>query len=183
MTMRLSTALLATLPRREFAALIASGCISKGDLRAINGLRAGDQTGAVAKRKVYSAVKKQCADIYRYAQKRFAEGQKQETSMVTTTDDLVAERVGKSRDTQAMLRDAVAKDQRANPGRRKADSIDKVLLGPVAKEMRQLELRLDELTKAKKHTAATRSHDQHRFQHSGSWPHRLRLLCYCQQSA
>jgi hypothetical protein len=158
MTMKLSTALLATLPRREFAALTDSGCINKGDLRTITALRAGDQTGETAKRRVFGAVKKQFSHadkqaqklargIYEYAKRQF---EKQErTNPMTTATDLFEERVAKSRDTQRMLSDAITKYAAAHPGATRADCIDKILYSPEVKKMVQLELQLDKLTKAK----------------------------------
>lgn len=78
--MKLSTALLAALPSRELAAVIDAACIDKADLRTITALRAGDQTGGVAKRRVFEAVKKKFAaaemlkrGIYEYARQRFEE--------------------------------------------------------------------------------------------------------------
>lgn len=57
--MKLSTALVAGLPRRELTALIQTGCISKAEQRVITALRAGDHTGETAKQRVFEAVQKQ----------------------------------------------------------------------------------------------------------------------------
>ncbi len=65
--MKLATACVACLPRRELSALIDAGCLSKGEITAINALRAGDQTGELAKRRVFSAVHKQFAESTRQA--------------------------------------------------------------------------------------------------------------------
>jgi hypothetical protein len=80
MAMKLSTALIAGLPQRELNAVIDSGCVSKSDQRVITALRAGDHTGAAAKRRVFEAVKKKFAaaemlkrGIYEYARQRFEE--------------------------------------------------------------------------------------------------------------
>jgi hypothetical protein len=49
--MKLSTALIAGLPRRELSALIDAGCIPRAEQRVITALRAGDHTGEVAKQR------------------------------------------------------------------------------------------------------------------------------------
>jgi hypothetical protein len=152
--MRLSTALLATMPRREFSALVDAGCIDKGDLRTITALRAGDSTGAVAKQRIFETVKKRFAPadtrmqklargVYEYAKQRFAEQEK------PMTDLLLEERVAKSRDTQAMLSNAVKAYQQQHPGATRADCIDKILYSPEVTKMLQLERQLDEVAKAR----------------------------------
>src|SRR5205809_5007729 len=58
MTMKLSTALVATLPRHQIRALVDASAISKSDLAAINAIRAGGD-GETAKRRVFGAIRKQ----------------------------------------------------------------------------------------------------------------------------
>jgi hypothetical protein len=153
MTMKLSGALLATLPRRELEAVLNTGSVSKADQRAISALRAGDPgDGQVAKQRIFATIRKQFADkhrktemlaegIYQYAKQRFTEQEK------PMTDVLLEERVNKARDTQAMLHDAVRKYQAAHPGCNRADAIDKILFSPTVREMVDLDHRMDELAK------------------------------------
>jgi hypothetical protein len=150
--MKLSTAALACMDHLTLAAIMPS--LTKHEVAAINSLRGGDQTGAVARKKIHAAVRKQFeqtqtlrASIFQYAKARFAK-QQETQPMTTSADSLLEERIGKSRDTQAMLRDAIAKYAQQHPGATKQDCIDKVLLGPVVKEMVENERRLDELAKA-----------------------------------
>ncbi len=81
--MKLSTALVATLPRHQIRALVDAGCINKADLATISALRAGGG-GEAAKQKIFSAVRKQFEErdertdalrtaVGRYAQQRVAE--------------------------------------------------------------------------------------------------------------
>ena len=75
--MKLSTAAIACLSQRTLRGLIDAGCISKGDLAAINALRAGDPSGRVAFKKIASAVSKQFSGrgtleraVFNYARER-----------------------------------------------------------------------------------------------------------------
>jgi hypothetical protein len=135
-------------------------------MRVIAGLRSGDQTGAVARRKIFSTIGKQFAErkqmqklavgIYQYAKRKFEEKQEtQPMTTVTTADDLLQEHIDKAASRQAMLRDAIAQDQRANPGRSRADSIDKVLYSRPVADMVQLE---EELTKLGVNTGTLPKH-------------------------
>src|SRR6266508_576248 len=96
MTMKLSTALVATLPRHQIRALVDAGCINKADLATISALRAGGG-GEAAKQKIFSAVRKQFEErdertdalrtaVGRYAQQRVAEQTKEQAYARVVTD-------------------------------------------------------------------------------------------------
>jgi hypothetical protein len=158
---KLALAVMACMDGRPLNAAIESGCLSKSDIRTINALRSsgGYASGDIAKRKLTVAIHKRFADrdrtlrklrtlIEDYARDRVMEMQKKETNaMVTTTADLLAERVAKSRDIQRMISETVRKYQAAHPGCSRQDAIDKILFGPGVREIVDFERRIDEVVK------------------------------------
>jgi hypothetical protein len=158
--MKLSIATMACLPRRTLQIAIDHGCLSKAEITAINALRAsgGRSSEIIAKRRLEQAITKQFAErdrdawventIGKYAYARAVEVLKEMRPM-TTSVDLLEERVGKAADVQRMLRDTIRKYQDAHPGCNRADAIDAVLFGPHTREMVRLGSQIDDVVKAK----------------------------------
>jgi hypothetical protein len=158
---KLALATMACLSRTALEAAVQSGSLSASDIRTINRLRAGGgrSGGDIAKHKLTVAIHKQFADrdrtlgklrtvIEDYARDRVMEMQKKETNaMVTTTADLLAERVAKSRDVQRMISETVRKYQAAHPGCSRQDAIDTILFGSGVREIVDVERRIDEVVK------------------------------------
>jgi hypothetical protein len=74
--------------------------------------------------------------IYDYAKLAIAK-QQQETPM-RTADDLLQERVSKSRDEQKMYSDLIKTYQRQHPGCSQSNAIDAVLFSPQVKKRSSL---------------------------------------------
>jgi hypothetical protein len=145
----LALATMACLSQRALNATIASGVLSKSDLAVINGLRAGGGAEAAHDRLV-GAVRKQFVerDLVRKVIEAYARAAvNKETEMTLTR--VVADRVEKAGTEQKLYSDLIKAYQREHPGATRADCIDKVLFGPGAKRLVELDHEIGALAKAK----------------------------------
>jgi len=147
-TSTLALATMACMNQRAVDAAIDSGALTKRDIAVVNGLRAGGG-GVVAHRKLVGAIRKQFAerDQARKAIEAYARDRVRKETEMTLTDRVLVDRVEKARTEQKLYSDLIKAYQREHPGATRADCIDKVLFGPGAKRLVELDREIGALAK------------------------------------
>jgi hypothetical protein len=142
-------AMMAGLNQRALLAAFDSGRLSKSDYRTILGLRAsGTATDVIAKYVGGAVIRHQkLRKIKNMVGQYVSQRLKKEMVPMIAPQTMLEKRVAEAADTQRMLRDAVAKNQAAHPGRSREDALDAVLYGAATREIVKLEHQIDDAMK------------------------------------